>query len=62
MKSLCVYCGANAGITSQYADAARELARGLVENKLALVYGGGNVGLMGIIADEVLRLGEKSPA
>ena len=57
MKSVCVYCGANAGVAPQYAEAARAMGRALVEENLALVYGGGNVGLMGIIADEVLRLG-----
>ncbi|MYN10834.1 TIGR00730 family Rossman fold protein [Pseudoduganella aquatica] len=57
MKSLCVYCGANSGATPRYAEAARALARGMVERNLSLVYGGGNVGLMGVIADEVLRLG-----
>lgn len=57
MKSLCVYCGANAGVSPRYAQAARALARGLVEHGIALVYGGGNVGLMGVLADEVLRLG-----
>ena len=57
IKALCVYCGANAGVSPQYAVAARELARVLVSENIALVYGGGNVGLMGVIADEVLRLG-----
>ncbi len=57
MKSICVYCGANAGADPLYAERARALAAALVEANLALVYGGGNVGLMGIIADEVLRLG-----
>ena len=57
IKALCVYCGANAGVTPQYAVAARELAHVLVSENIALVYGGGNVGLMGVIADEVLRLG-----
>ena len=57
MKSIAVYCGANAGVSEKYAEAARELARAMVERNIALVYGGGNVGLMGIIADEVLRLG-----
>jgi uncharacterized protein (TIGR00730 family) len=57
MKSICVYCGANAGVSPLYAEAARALGRALVERGLALVYGGGNVGLMGIIADEVLRVG-----
>lgn len=40
-----------------YAEAARALAKEMVADNIALVYGGGNVGLMGIIADEVLRLG-----
>jgi len=57
MKSICVYCGANAGNLPVYAEAARALARCLVDDNLALVYGGGKVGLMGVIADEVLRLG-----
>jgi uncharacterized protein (TIGR00730 family) len=57
VKSLCVYCGANGGATPRYAEAAKALARGMVEHNLSLVYGGGKVGLMGVIADEVLRLG-----
>lgn len=57
IKALCVYCGANAGLTPQYAESARALARVLVSENISLVYGGGNVGLMGVIADEVLRLG-----
>lgn len=56
-KAICVYCGANAGASPRYAEAARALGRALVDENIALVYGGGNVGLMGIIADEVLRLG-----
>jgi uncharacterized protein (TIGR00730 family) len=40
-----------------YAEAARALARVMVEHNIELVYGGGRVGLMGVIADEVLRLG-----
>ena len=56
-KSICVYCGANAGVSPRYAEAAQALGRALVAQDLSLVYGGGNVGLMGIIADEVLRVG-----
>ncbi|SEN99689.1 hypothetical protein SAMN05428959_10492 [Duganella sp. CF517] len=56
-KTICVYCGANPGVSPVYAEAARALGRALVDQNLALVYGGGNVGLMGIIADEVLRVG-----
>jgi len=57
MKSIAVYCGASNGAKPLYADAARQLARALVDHNIALVYGGGKVGLMGVIADEVLRLG-----
>jgi len=57
MKSLCVYCGSSIGASPVYADTARMLAKAMVESNIALVYGGGNVGLMGIIADEVMRLG-----
>ncbi|CAN5778008.1 TIGR00730 family Rossman fold protein [soil metagenome] len=57
MKSICVYCGASAGFSASYAAGARNLAASLAEQQISLVYGGGNVGLMGIIADEMLRLG-----
>jgi uncharacterized protein (TIGR00730 family) len=57
MKSLCVYCGSSTGVSPAYADAARTLARAMVDEGIGLVYGGGNIGLMGIIATEVLRLG-----
>jgi uncharacterized protein (TIGR00730 family) len=57
MKSIAVYCGASFGANPVYAQAACELARAMVERNIALVYGGGNVGLMGVIADEVMRLG-----
>jgi uncharacterized protein (TIGR00730 family) len=57
MKSIAVYCGASFGADPVYAEAARALARAMVERNIALVYGGGNVGLMGVIADEVMRLG-----
>lgn len=45
------------GASPVYAEAARALARAMVDDNIALVYGGGNVGLMGVIADEVMRLG-----
>ena len=57
MKTLAVYCGASHGVNPIYTDAARGLAAALVEHNIGLVYGGGKVGLMGVIADEVLRLG-----
>jgi uncharacterized protein (TIGR00730 family) len=57
MKAIAVYCGAAPGANPVYASAARALARVLVSHNIGLVYGGGNVGLMGVIADEALRLG-----
>ena len=57
MKSLCIYCGSSPGASPLYAAAARRLAQKMVADNIALVYGGAHVGLMGIIADEVLRLG-----
>lgn len=57
MISLCVYCGSSTGISPVYTDAACRLAKSLVEDNIGLVYGGGNVGLMRVIADETLRLG-----
>lgn len=57
LKSLCVYCGSSVGRDTVYADAARSLARVMVERGVRLVFGGGSVGIMGAVADEVLRLG-----
>ena len=57
MKTLCVYCGSNAGNDPAYADAARALGARMAKDGVALVYGGGNVGLMGIVADAVLAHG-----
>jgi uncharacterized protein (TIGR00730 family) len=53
---LCVFTGSRSGTQPNYADAARDLGRLLVERDYGLVYGGGNVGLMAIIADTVLEL------
>ncbi|MBS0199812.1 MAG: TIGR00730 family Rossman fold protein [Proteobacteria bacterium] len=57
MKSICVYCGSNAGSDPRYAEAARALGRRIANEGAQLVYGGGNVGLMGIVADAVLAAG-----
>ena len=57
MKSVAVFCGSNAGFSDEYAQAARRLAQNLVAKKIRLIYGGGNVGLMGIIADAVMQAG-----
>jgi uncharacterized protein (TIGR00730 family) len=57
MKRICVFCGSNRGVRSEYIDAAQWLGKILVKRNLSLVYGGGNVGLMGVIADAVLAEG-----
>lgn len=57
MKSICVYCGSNAGNKPVYAERARALGTRIAAEGLQLVYGGGNVGLMGIVADAVLANG-----
>ncbi|MBS1187633.1 MAG: putative lysine decarboxylase family protein [Burkholderiaceae bacterium] len=57
MKSLCVYCGSSFGHSPVHAAVARALAAELVGSGIALVYGGGDIGLMGVVADEVMRLG-----
>lgn len=57
MTRVCVFCGSNPGTRAEYADAARALAREIVDRKLGLVYGGGSVGLMGILADAALAAG-----
>ncbi len=57
MKTLCVYCGSNAGNDPAYAAQARALGARMADDGIALVYGGGNVGLMGVVADAVLAGG-----
>jgi uncharacterized protein (TIGR00730 family) len=57
LKSLCVYCGSSPGLRSSYIEAAEAFGRLLAAEGITLVYGGGNVGLMGAIADSVLQGG-----
>ncbi len=56
-KRVCVYCGSSIGARPEYAAAARALGEILAKRKLDLVYGGGNIGLMGVVADAVLAAG-----
>jgi uncharacterized protein (TIGR00730 family) len=60
MKRICVFCGSRFGNNSVYRAAATDLGKLLAEKELALVYGGGNVGLMGEIANSVLAHGGKA--
>jgi len=57
MKNICVYCGSSPGSRPEYAEGAKALGRALVANNFGLVYGGSNLGLMGVVAEEVLALG-----
>jgi uncharacterized protein (TIGR00730 family) len=57
VRRLCVYAGSNPGNDLIYAQAARELADLLAERGIGLVYGGGRVGLMGVLADTALAAG-----
>ncbi|MGH8000922.1 MAG: TIGR00730 family Rossman fold protein [Brasilonema sp.] len=57
MKYICVFCGSSMGIKPAYKQAAIALGKVLAQRKLSLVYGGGNVGLMGTVADECLAAG-----
>lgn len=55
MKSICVYCGANFNGDPVLLSSIETLAQTFVERDIRLIYGGGSVGVMGIIADEVLK-------
>jgi uncharacterized protein (TIGR00730 family) len=57
MKRIGVYCGSNKGVRPEYAAAAQTLGALLAREKIELVYGGGSVGLMGIVADAALAQG-----
>jgi hypothetical protein len=57
VKRLCVFCGSNVGARPGYASAARDMAAQLCRRGLGVVYGGGGVGLMGVLADAVLAEG-----
>jgi uncharacterized protein (TIGR00730 family) len=57
IRRLCVYCGSSGAVDERYREAARELGAGLATTGIGLVYGGGRVGLMGLLADAVLAAG-----
>ncbi|MEJ0054276.1 MAG: TIGR00730 family Rossman fold protein [Bacteroidota bacterium] len=57
--NICIFCGSSTGTDVAYANAARETGKLLADAGHTLVYGGGNVGLMGIIADSFLENGGK---
>ena len=57
MSTICVFCGSRSGTNSCYAEAARELGETIATRGHTLIYGGGNIGLMGIVARSALNLG-----
>jgi uncharacterized protein (TIGR00730 family) len=57
MDQICVFCGSSNGILDTYAGAARGMGRALASRNIRLVYGGGKIGMMGILADSVLANG-----
>jgi len=57
MKRICVFCGANTGKRDQYSTAAKDLAEELVSREIEIVYGGGRIGLMGVLAERAIELG-----
>lgn len=57
MRRVCVFCGSNKGARAAYTGAAQALGTALTRRGIGLVYGGGGVGLMGVLADGVLEAG-----
>ena len=54
MRRVCVFCGSSPGARPVYAEATAELARRLVADGIGVVYGGGALGMMGVLADTVM--------
>lgn len=57
MKTVCVFCGSSEGAREDYVTAARGLGRAMAGRGLRLIFGGGQVGLMGVVADAVMDAG-----
>jgi len=59
MKHLCIFCGSSKGNDPVYENTALELAEIIVNQGLTMVYGGGSIGIMGVLADKILSLNGK---
>jgi len=57
MHRICVFCGSKHGLRPAYAEAARRMGQALARRRLELVYGGGHIGLMGVVADAAMAAG-----
>ena len=60
MTSICVFCGSSTGSQPAFASAARQVGAGLAARGVGLVYGGGSVGLMGVVANAVMGAGGRA--
>jgi uncharacterized protein (TIGR00730 family) len=60
LKAVCVFCGSSVGARREYADAAAKLGRELARRGIELVWGGGHVGLMGVLADATIEAGGRA--
>ena len=59
LETICVYCGSSLGIQPEYVEVAKSLGAVIANRRLSLVYGGSNIGLMGVVANAVLESGGK---
>jgi len=59
MDSICVFCGSSVGNDTVFRDRAVQLGKKLVADSIQLIYGGGSIGLMGVLANTVLGEGGK---
>ncbi|MBX3663066.1 MAG: TIGR00730 family Rossman fold protein [Burkholderiales bacterium] len=57
MQSVCIFCGSNTGREAVYAEATRDLVQALALSGIRIVFGGGNIGLMGVVAEAALAAG-----
>jgi hypothetical protein len=57
IRSICIFCGSSLGADPAFAEGARAMGREIAHRGLTLVYGGGSVGLMGVVADAALDAG-----
>lgn len=59
LKSICIFCGSSKGFSPKYEAVSKQLGKQLAEQNIEIIYGAGNVGLMGVVADAALDAGGK---
>lgn len=59
MKNICIFCGSNSGKGAAYVEAARGMVRAISDAGIGIVFGGGNIGLMGVVAEAGLAAGAR---